>query len=107
MDAASWFVYVLQRLTLMLVILGVEAEEVRGCNEDLPALWNMVLKHEDRDKLLNDGKAAVAAQQRRRRLRRLRLVVGGATCGWLATTVMPFLSNSFNHSINLHNSHTA
>eukprot|EP01043_Picozoa_sp_COSAG02_P078035 COSAG02_NODE_17374_length_1009_cov_0.935165_1_plen_23_part_01 len=23
MDAASWFVYVLQRLTLMLVILGV------------------------------------------------------------------------------------
>ena len=48
MDAASWFVYVLQRLTLMLVILGVGAEEVRGCNSDLAALWKMVLEHNDR-----------------------------------------------------------
>ena len=48
-DALGWFVYVLQRLTLMLVILGVGAEEVRGCKSDLPALWKMVLEHDDRD----------------------------------------------------------
>ena len=56
MDAPGWFEYVLQRLTLMLVILGVGAEEVRGCKSDLPALWQMVLEHDDRDKLLHDGK---------------------------------------------------
>ena len=52
----GWFEYVLQRLTLMLVILGVKAEEVRKCESNLAALWKMVLEHDERDTLLNDGK---------------------------------------------------
>jgi hypothetical protein len=45
LDAPGWFEYVLQRLTLMLVILGVGAEEVCKCNSSLEALWKMVLEH--------------------------------------------------------------
>ena len=51
MDAPGWFEYVLQWLTLMLVILGVGAEEVRGCKSNLAALWKMVLEHDERDTL--------------------------------------------------------
>ena len=56
MDTDDWFEYVLQRLTLMLVILRVKAEEVRKCESNLSALWKMVLEHDKRDTLLNDGK---------------------------------------------------
>ena len=41
-ESVGWYVYVLHRLVLMLSILDVPAETVRGCGDDLPSLKQYV-----------------------------------------------------------------